>query len=205
MDEIKNTRNAKSIKNIKKNNITLPAHFRKWFENNYEITDNKKDIVTAGDLYYGFIKTKFYRSLTKNEKKIYNKKYFLILLSEELFFIEYFRDRYNNIRSVLQFWKKKENILADETETIEENNGELQAEDNMENNREVQVEDIAEDNFEDNFEDNAEDIEEDFYEDNYDFEDVEFDSDIEETGIDYKKYNKFEKKVSIYEYIGPDE
>ena len=198
IDEIKNTRNAKSIKSIKTNNITLPAHFRKWFENNYEITDNKKDIVTAGELYYGFIKTKFYRSLTKNEKKIYNKKFFLILLSEELFF-EYFRDRYNNIRSVLQFWRKKEIIIEDETETIEENNGEAQAED-MENNGEVQVEDNAEDNVEDN----AEDIVDDFDEDNYDFEDVEFDSDIEETGIDYKKYYKFGKKVSIYEYIGPD-
>jgi len=176
IDEIKNTRNAKSIMNIKTNNVTLPSHFRKWFENNYEITDSRKDVVSTSELYSGFIKTKFYRNITRNEKRIYNKKFFLILLSEDLFFVEYFRDRYNNIRSVLQFWRKKENVVVDEDEVIDETNLEEQ-----------------------------EDISEEINEEENNYVNIENNKNYDENFVDFKKHNICDNNISIYEYIDQNE
>ena len=58
------------------------------------------------------IKEDFY-NLSKNDKKKYNRPYFIEYMETNIFFKKFYADRHKNIRIVLKGWKKKEECDVD--------------------------------------------------------------------------------------------
>jgi phage/plasmid-associated DNA primase len=87
--------------------LEMSCNLVQWFKDNYEETYNNKDICKIKDLYDEFYKSTFFYNLSKTEQKKYNKTYFTEYMKENIFFRKYYVDRYNNYRTVLRGWKKK--------------------------------------------------------------------------------------------------
>jgi hypothetical protein len=87
----------------------MSCNIVQWFKDNYEETNNLKDICKIKDLYDDFCQSVFYFNLSKIEKKKYNKSFFTEYMETNIFFRKYYAERYNNYRTILKGWKKKEN------------------------------------------------------------------------------------------------
>ena len=63
------------------------------------------DICKMIDLYHDFTHSIYFVNLMKHEKRKYNKAYFTNYIKTNIFFKEYHKERYNNIRNCLICWK----------------------------------------------------------------------------------------------------
>jgi len=104
---INNHHVVKRVKNTKKISEEICDFFLKWFKENYRFTKEKRKYVSFNTLYHEFIVTKYYINLNNNQKKIYRKEYFFNFCKENENFSNYFRERYNNIRSIFTNYEKK--------------------------------------------------------------------------------------------------
>lgn len=57
-----------------------------WLKDNYQLTENKKNICKIKDLYEDFTTSIYYSNLLKSEKKKYNKSYFQEYIENNIFF-----------------------------------------------------------------------------------------------------------------------
>jgi phage/plasmid-associated DNA primase len=109
----------KSIINRTQTYLEMSCNIVQWFKDNYEETNNLKDVCKIKDLYDDFCQSIFYFNLSKIEKKKYNKSYFTEYMETNIFFRKYYVERYNNYRTILKGWKKKE-IDDSDNENIHE-------------------------------------------------------------------------------------
>jgi phage/plasmid-associated DNA primase len=96
----------KSISERTQNYLDLSYSIVKWFKETYEHTKNTKDYIKIKDLYSDFTQSIYFSVLSKNEKAKYNKKYFSDYIENNVFFKKYYVDRLENVRSIVQQWKK---------------------------------------------------------------------------------------------------
>jgi hypothetical protein len=97
-----------------KNYLELSCDIITWFKETFIFTGNKEDILKIKDIYEKFISSEDYNNFTKIQKRKYNKSFLIKYIETNKFFKEYYHSRYNNIRSVLTFWKLKEEDSEDE-------------------------------------------------------------------------------------------
>ena len=57
-----------------------------WFYDCYEKTENINDIVKLEDIFEQIQMSEYYKNLTKQEKREYNKKAFYVKISENVFY-----------------------------------------------------------------------------------------------------------------------
>ena len=79
-----------------------------WFKENYECTNNTDDICKIKDLYDFFTCSDFFKNLTRNEKRKYNKSFFDEFITSDDFLSKYHKDRHNTVRNCIVGWKQKE-------------------------------------------------------------------------------------------------
>jgi hypothetical protein len=96
----------KSIKERTQNYLDLSCTIVKWFKETYECTKDKKDVIKLKDLYSDFTESQYFYTLTKQERQKYNKSYITNYVETNPFFKKYYVERLNNIRSIIQQWKK---------------------------------------------------------------------------------------------------
>ena len=94
-----------SIKERTRTYLELSCNIIQWFKDNYELTNNNLDICKMIDLYHDFTHSIYFVNLMKHEKRKYNKAYFTNYIKTNIFFKEYHKERYNNIRNCLICWK----------------------------------------------------------------------------------------------------
>jgi len=95
-----------SIKERTQNYLDLSFTIVKWFKETYEHTKDKSDTIKIKDLYSDFTESQYFYALTKHEKQKYNKSYFNNYIETNTFFKKYYVERLNNIRNIIQQWKK---------------------------------------------------------------------------------------------------
>lgn len=95
---------ANTIKERTKNYLELSCNIVQWFKENYTHTNNQKDVIKITDIYDKFKISEYFTTLTKQEKKKYNKTFFMDYIQNNSFFRPYYNDRYNNIRNILRGW-----------------------------------------------------------------------------------------------------
>jgi hypothetical protein len=78
-----------------------------WFKLNYELTNNKEDIIKLKDIYDVFSKSIQYRSMKKKERLKYNKSYLVEFVETNSFFSNYYCNRSENMRTFIKCWKLK--------------------------------------------------------------------------------------------------
>jgi hypothetical protein len=76
-----------------------------WFTNTFKLTENNNDIIKVKDIYKLFNISFHYDNMTKVERRKYNKSYFVEFIEKNHFFTPYYCQRYNNVRSVIKYWK----------------------------------------------------------------------------------------------------
>lgn len=103
-----------SVEDRTKQYLELSCTIVQWFKDNYEFTNNKKDICKIKDVFDNFIRNEYYQNLTKMDKRKYNKTYFTEYIKTNLYFKNYYYDKYLSYTSVILYWKKK----IDENEII---------------------------------------------------------------------------------------
>ena len=64
-----------------------------WFYDCYEKTENINDIVKLEDIFELIQLSEYYKNLTKQEKREYNKKAFYSKISENVFLRKYYLER----------------------------------------------------------------------------------------------------------------
>ncbi len=104
----------KSIKERTQLYLEMSCNIVQWFKDNYNLTNNKTDFIQVKDIYADFVLSDYYVNLSRSERRKYNKTYFLEYFQTNIFFRKYFVERYNNIRSLLKEWKKKENDIENQ-------------------------------------------------------------------------------------------
>lgn len=96
-----------SIKERTQLYLELSCNIVQWFKDTYELTNDKNDFIQVKDIYSYFLKSEYYLNLTKQERRKYNKTYFLEYFQTNIFFRKYFVERFNNLRSLLKEWRPK--------------------------------------------------------------------------------------------------
>jgi len=130
INDMKESRTGKNIEKVNKNKLLFPEFLTMWFQNNYKRTNDIKDLSKLKDIYYKFQKTKFYKTLSKIEKRTYNKSFFKKALEEHKIFGDDYKNRYTNYyRSVMLGWRVRENPNNTE-EYGEENPNDVESDDN---------------------------------------------------------------------------
>ena len=83
--------------------LEMSCEILQWFKENYE--ENNKTIIYLKDIYEYFITdSEYYSNLTKNEKKKFNKIYFIEYFQTNAFLKNFYLSRKNNIRHCVQGW-----------------------------------------------------------------------------------------------------
>ena len=85
--------------------------FLSWFNDNYNKTTDKNDIVKVKDLFIDFKNKDYYQNLSKKEKRELNEKKFIKMISENLTLHKYYfaRKKIDGVdtRNILMFHKPK--------------------------------------------------------------------------------------------------
>ena len=109
----------KSVKERSNDYLEQSCDLYQWIMDNYEKSDNPKDVVKMKDMYNTFKGSDFYDNLTRADKRSskYSEKGFILQITENVFLRKYYFDRKNiqgtYYRSVLCGFKEKENIQND--------------------------------------------------------------------------------------------
>ncbi len=91
--------------------LELSCNILQWFKDNYELTNNEENICKMKDLYDDFSSSTYFHTLTKNEKRKYNKSYFNDYVTTNNFFMKYHKERskVGNIRNCIVGWRRINN------------------------------------------------------------------------------------------------
>ena len=85
--------------------------FLSWFNDNYEHTTDKNDIVKVKDVFHDFKNKDYYQNLNKKEKRELNEKKFIKMIQENLTLHKYYFDRKKigpvSHRNIIMFYKLK--------------------------------------------------------------------------------------------------
>ena len=97
-----------AIKERTANYLELSCNILQWFKDNYELTNNKKDIIKIKDIFAEFCASSYYFNLTKNEKRKYNKTFFTNYFETNIYLKNYYC--LNHMAYSVHSWKKTDNI-----------------------------------------------------------------------------------------------
>ena len=100
-----------SIKTRTDNYMELSCSILQWFKDNYELTNNKKDICKIKDIFSDFSISSHYVNLKKMEKRKYNKTFFTEYFEANIYLKKYFYIANNTY--FIHSWKKNDNIDDD--------------------------------------------------------------------------------------------
>lgn len=121
MDEHRKYSTNKCILNIPKSvedrttsYLELSCNIVQWFKDNYEISDNEKDVCKIKDLFAEFTQSEFYQNLSKLEKRRYNKSFFVDYIEHNIFFKKYYNPKYSIYTNVILGWRKKVDSTSDD-------------------------------------------------------------------------------------------
>jgi phage/plasmid-associated DNA primase len=101
----------KSIVERTQNYLEMSCNIVLWFKENYQNTNDEKDIIKIKDIYEKFSTSEYYFNLSKVEKRKYNKSYFIEYFETNIFFRKHYLARDGNIRNVIKGWKFVENDI----------------------------------------------------------------------------------------------
>ena len=79
-----------SVKERSQLYLELSCNILGWFKDNYDRTEDKKDIIKMRDLFNDFKESEYYSNLTKNDKRKYNYSFFDNYFSTNIFFKKYY-------------------------------------------------------------------------------------------------------------------
>jgi phage/plasmid-associated DNA primase len=97
-----------SVKERSQLYLELSCNILGWFKDNYDKTENKKDIIKMKDLFNDFKESEYYSNLTKNDKRKYNYSFFDNYFSTNIFFKKYYVCGDNNHNpNHIKFYIKK--------------------------------------------------------------------------------------------------
>jgi hypothetical protein len=82
-----------SIKERTKLYLQQSSQILGWFDENYEISDDKEDFIKIAEVHEKFRLSDLFENLTKADKRKYIKKYFIKFMSETPFYGKYYRER----------------------------------------------------------------------------------------------------------------
>ena len=103
-----------SIKERTDEYLQLSCSLYQWILDNYEKTENMKDVVQVRDMYYKFKGSDFYDNLTKADKRSYIEKYFISQIKEITFLEGHYFERKKigkiDYYSILCGFKQKEDL-----------------------------------------------------------------------------------------------
>jgi hypothetical protein len=92
-----------------------------WIDEHYEKTKSNQDFIKVYDMYDEFKQSDVYNNLEKNEKKMFNKKYFIGEIIQNGLINKYYRDRmkidnkfYRNIITNYKAKEQEDKCLFDE-------------------------------------------------------------------------------------------
>lgn len=76
-----------------------------WIKENYQVTNNVKDIVKLKDIFFKFKGSEYYFNLAKSDKRKYNVHYFYRQISENIFFSKYYVEKGKQYSNYLTNYK----------------------------------------------------------------------------------------------------
>ena len=94
------------INKSEKTKEQIICNILQWFKDNYEYTGNKTDLCKMKDLYDDFSRGMYFLNLTKNEKRKYNKSYFIEFVTSNPFFAKHYKIKSGITNNCLVGWKK---------------------------------------------------------------------------------------------------
>jgi phage/plasmid-associated DNA primase len=90
--------------------LELSCNILGWFKDNYELTENKNDIIKMKDLFCNFKESEYYYNLSKQDKRKYNYTFFDNYFETNIFFKKYYVCGDNNhIPNQIIYYKNKNN------------------------------------------------------------------------------------------------
>ena len=113
----------KSVENRNRAYLEGSSDILGWFYDCYEKTENINDIVKLEDIFENIQMSEYYKNLTKQEKREYNKKSFIAKISENVFLRKYYSERKKvegkDYRNILTHHKRIYNMfLLDNGNTL---------------------------------------------------------------------------------------
>ena len=105
-----------SIKERTQLYLELSCNVVQWFKDNYQLTNDKNDTIKIKDLFEDFTNSEYYTNLSRNEKRKYNKSYFIEYIQNNIFFRKYYIEKSTYLRNFIREWKKKDNEENDDNE-----------------------------------------------------------------------------------------
>jgi hypothetical protein len=95
---------SQSIKDRTQSYLELSCNIVQWFKNNYH-KSKENDICQIKEIFINFIGSDYYFNLSKADKNKYNKTYFMKYMRENIFFRNYYSERFSGVRNVIKGWK----------------------------------------------------------------------------------------------------
>lgn len=86
--------------------LEMSCNILSWINDKYEKTKLKTDFVKLKDVYNKFKESDYFYNLSKNQKRTYNKNYFIKEISENIFFRGHYQEKYNIYTNVLTNYKE---------------------------------------------------------------------------------------------------
>lgn len=87
--------------------LELSCNIVQWFRDNYEEATSS-EYVSVKDAYELFIMGDFISGLARAERAKYTRKYFVEYIQNNIFFRKYYADRFNDVRTVIKGWRKRQ-------------------------------------------------------------------------------------------------
>lgn len=84
---------SKSINDRTLQYLQMSSDIIGWIEDNYEKTDNIKDVIKLREMWNLFKESEYYNNLSKSDKRKYNEKYFIEQISSNIFLRKYYYER----------------------------------------------------------------------------------------------------------------
>jgi phage/plasmid-associated DNA primase len=81
-----------SVKDRTNNYLELSCNILQWFKESYVKTESNNDFVKIADMFDNFKMSEFYFNLSKDEKRKYNKSYFVNYISTNSYFKKFYKD-----------------------------------------------------------------------------------------------------------------
>ena len=95
---------CETIINRSKEYLEMSCNLIDWFKNNYRKTD-LQSFIKINDIFVSFKASEYFNGLIKSEKNKYNKKYVVEYISNNIFFKQFYAERYKDIRNVIKGWE----------------------------------------------------------------------------------------------------
>jgi hypothetical protein len=97
-----------SIKERTENYLELSCNIVQWFKENYVKTDEQNNFIQIKELYEQFSHSDYFFTLSKVERRTYNKSFFIKYIEDNIYFRNSYKERHQNVRNVIIGWKANE-------------------------------------------------------------------------------------------------